>query len=101
MYLADEKGNAINKTYPLQVDATMANGVPAEYISDTAEHKPGDGYVYCAVDFRTDTVFDTIVPALTGTITEVVFTAGSLPLYQELTSIKLVSGTVIAYKRAV
>lgn len=39
-------GTDLNKA--LQVDATLSNGIAAEYITDTAAHVPGTGYVFCA-----------------------------------------------------
>lgn len=99
MYLADEKGNPINKLYPLQIDATMSNGIPAEYISDTQAHTPGSGYVFCKIVFLTNSVISAYLPELTGnTFTGVTLTAGT-QLEQELTSITLASGAAIAYKR--
>jgi len=99
--LTDKNLKPIDKKNALQVDATLSNGIAAEYITDTAAHVPGTGYVFCAIYFLTDSVVTAIVPTLTGgTFTTVSITAQSY-LYQELTSITLASGTAIAYRRPV
>lgn len=98
--ITDKNFKPHDKKYALPVDATMSNGIPAEYIANTSAHVPGDGYVFCAIQFLTDSVIAAIVPTLTsGTFTTISITAGTY-LYQELTSITLASGTAIAYRRA-
>ena len=99
--LTDKNLKPIDKKNALQVDATLSNGIAAEYITDTAAHVPGTGYVFCAIHFLTDSVVTAIVPTLTsGTFATVPMSAQSY-LYQELTSITLASGTAIAYRRPV
>lgn len=99
--LTDKNLKPIDKKNALQVDATLSNGIAAEYIADTTAHVPGAGYVFCAIHFLTDSVVTAIVPTLTGGTFTTISIASGTYLYQELTSITLASGTAIAYRRPV
>lgn len=97
--LTNEKFKPIGKTRPLPVDATLSNGIVANFVSDTQAHTPSTGYVFCAIQFLTDSVINAYLPAMQGnTFTGVTIPAGTI-IYQELTSITLTSGSCIAYRK--
>lgn len=99
-YIVDDKGNAINKSNPFPV-SIFSNSIPADYVGNTEAHTPGDGYIFFAIHFLTNSVISAYSPALTGTtFTGVTIPAGTI-LYQDLTTITLTSGSCIAYKKPI
>ena len=70
----------------------------ANFISDTAAHPSGTGYVFVALQVIADAVISAYLPNLEGnTFTGVTLTAGTV-IYGRFTTVTLTSGKVIAYK---
>lgn len=75
----------------------MVGSYGANYISDTAAHTPGTGYVFCALQCIADSVISAYSPAFAGnTFTGVTIPAGTV-IYGRFTTVTLTSGKVLAY----
>jgi hypothetical protein len=78
----------------------MLGGRGLEVVADTAVHTAPTGQIYCALFVAVDAVINAIVAdaaaPITGTITGISFSAG-VWLYGKFASVKLTSGTVLAY----
>jgi hypothetical protein len=94
-----EGGTAVNVA---DLNVAALGGFGFEVVDDTAEHVPGEGYVFVALHFLTDSVIDAVdaatdAPVTGGTLASMAPKAG-MWIFGKFTSVTLTSGDAFAYR---